>query len=569
MDLALLTLASTSMAEKLGLLVPEIILFVGASVVMMFGLSPSTAARKACVPLSGLALIAAGVAAALGPALEGHPFPDLMIYAKVLTAIVGVMVILLLSGTVDRGLERVFARSGFSAIRTTRGEFYAFFLFSMCGLMLTASADDLIWLFLALELTSLPTYVMVSISTARTRSQEAGVKYFFLGAFGAAIFLYGFAFLYGVAGTTQLWGDGSIAAVLLERAAAGEGLGTMATIGFSLAVVGLCFKIAAVPMHFYTADVYEGAASGVSAMLAFVPKAAGVLALIAVLSAAGWHFSGDQFIGAEEYAQLPSPIHELLWVIAAVTMLAGNVLALLQHSVKRMLAYSSVGHSGYLLVGIIAGPASPGEGLAANGIGATAFYLLCYGVMNLGAFGVLSCIERSGEEIETLDDLRGLCATKPAMGYAMVLSSLSLLGLPPLLGFWGKLYLFTAGVSAGEIALVVLLGVTSAIGALYYLRLAAGPFLEAATDREREFTSTASFPRAVATLVSAGGVVALVPFVSVLMAQAHVAAGGVIIETGADAAAIAAPVGAGEGSASRDPALPEDANGRARAFIDR
>jgi len=146
--------------------------------------------------------------------------------------------------------------------------------------------------------------------------------------------------------------------------------------------------------------------------------------------------------------------------------------------------------------------------------------------MNLGAFGVLACIERSGEEIESLDDLRGLCATHPAIGYAMVLCSLSLLGLPPLLGFWGKLYLFTAGIAAGEITLIVLLGITSAIGALYYLRLAANPFLEPPTDREKEFKPSTSWTRNIATLISAGGVVALVPFAALLMAQADSATRG-------------------------------------------
>lgn len=509
-----------AITDKLAGIVPEIVLFIGASVVMMLGLSPSQAIRKSCVPLSVLFLLASGVAAAVtgnvGPA---HPFPDFVPFAKGLVAIVGVLIVLGLSGTVDRELERLFSagRRTFDPIRTTRGEFYAFFLFSLCGLMLVASADDLIWLFLALELTSLPTYVMVGISTARTRSQEAAVKYFFLGAFGAATFLMGFALLYGAAGTTHLFGDAGVASVLAENVAASGSIGTLATMGMVLSIIGLCFKIAAVPMHFYTADVYQGAAPGVSAMLAFVPKAAGVFALVLLLAAVGWTFgnAGDA---------LPAEIRTILWVIAAATMIAGNVLALLQQSVKRMLAYSSVSHSGYLLVGLIAGPAAAGDPLGTSGIGAALFYLLCYGCMNLGTFAVLSALQRSGEEVETVDDLRGLCATHPAMGYAMVLCSLSLLGLPPLLGFWGKLWLFTSAISAGEILLVVILGLASAISAFYYLRIAGACFLDSPTDRERSIESQGIPARSLAALLSAGSTIALLVAAPFLMQQADVAA---------------------------------------------
>ncbi|MEM1165816.1 MAG: NADH-quinone oxidoreductase subunit N [Planctomycetota bacterium] len=520
---------ATPIVEKLGLIVPEIVLFVGACVVMMLGLSPSHSVRKACVPFAVLSLIAAGVMAAItgghvAESMAGHPFPQFVPYAKGLVAIVGIILVMGLAGTVDVALERSFqsGRQAFEAIRTNRGEFYAFFLFSLCGLMLCASADDLIWLFLALELTSLPTYVMVAISTARTRSQEAGVKYFFLGAFGAATFLLGFAMLYGLAGTTLLFGDAGVPTVMTalldmrEASATAEaagGIGTLATIGLVLSVIGLCFKIAAVPMHFYTADVYQGAAPGVTAMLAFVPKAAGIFALVLLLGTVGWDFGVAG-------SSLPTPIRELLWVLAAVTMVVGNVLALLQSSVKRMLAYSSVAHSGYMLVGLIAGPAIA---VADNGVAATLFYLLCYGCMNPAAFLVLASLERRGESIETVDDLRGLCAGRPLLGYSMVLGSLSLLGLPPLLGFWGKLHLFTSAVSAGEIALVVLLGVTSAIAAFYYLRLAGAPFLEDQSERERDIRLSPAFPRVAAAVLSAGSVVALALFTTSLMRAAGAA----------------------------------------------
>ncbi|MBL4789848.1 MAG: hypothetical protein JKY60_12680 [Kordiimonadaceae bacterium] len=184
---------------------------------------------------------------------------------------------MLLSGTVDRDLEAdVDKGKAFNSINSNRGEFYAFFMFSITGLMLTVSADDLIWLFLALELTSLPTYIMVTISTKEHKSREAGVKYFFLGALGAATFLYGFAMLYGAAGTTNIAG--------IADHFATHGVGAIGMMGMLVALLGICFKIAAFPMHFYTPDVYQGAASSVSAMLAFVPKTAGFLALIFIVA---------------------------------------------------------------------------------------------------------------------------------------------------------------------------------------------------------------------------------------------------------------------------------------------
>ena len=210
-----------------------------------------------------------------------------------------------------------------------------------------------------------------------------------------------------------------------------------------------------------------------------------------------------------------------LWIVAALTMTFGNVLALLQKNIKRVLAYSSVAHSGYMLVGVIAGPGD-GETIASSGLGAVLFYLLCYGFMNLGAFAVLACLERgSGDEVETFEDVRGLCATKPVMGWVMVLCSASLLGLPPLLGFWGKLYLFTAGISAGEFALVAILGLNSAIAAFYYLKLIAGPLLEAPGEGVEGLRDSVFVGRTIAATLSAVSVVALVPFVNVLTDAAH------------------------------------------------
>jgi len=520
------------MIERLAFLWPEIILFSMTCVVMVIGLSPNLRTRKLSAWVAGFGVVVAGLQAAITtphadallPESGQLLLPEMVMYAKCMIAGVGLILLLLMAGTVDRDEEQAIAGGkAFDPLRSNRAEFYAFFLFSLTGLMLCAGADDLIWLFLALELTSLPTYIMVTMSTNQNRSREAGVKYFFLGALGSATFLYGFALLYGGTGTTNL---NAIAENFRQ-----SGINSIALAGILLSILGLGFKIAAVPMHFYTADVYEGAAAQVSAFLAFVPKTAGFLALLLLTATMGWVYapgstglSGDPIVPVQGGTHLPEVVRVLLWVIAALTMTVGNVLAILQTSVKRILAYSSIAHSGYMLVGVIAGP---GDGsFAQNGLSAVLFYLLAYGVMNVGTFAVIAALERKpgregGREVESVDDLRGLWASHPALALAMTVCSLSLLGLPPLLGFFGKLPLFTSAIAAGEIPLVLVLGVNSAIAAFYYLRLAFVPMLEP-VDVGSEPTVISPFrSRKLGALISAVGVVVLVVIGNRLMEQSR------------------------------------------------
>jgi len=406
------------------------------------------------------------------------------LYVKGIVVVVGLLLVLVAGGLPSRlraEREAEAAGDGFDPATTVRGEFYAFMLFSLAGVMLVGAATDLAWLFLAIELTSLPTYVMIATSRDRIVAQESAVKYFFLGAMAAAMFLFGFTLLYGATGTTRLVGPTepggitSIAQFVTDLTHTGQPLSVLLTVGFVLSIVGLAFKVAAVPMHFYAADVYEGAATPVTAFLAFVPKTAGFVALILLLGPL-------TLAGADTVAS--QVVTWTLWGMAALTMTVGNVLGLLQSNVKRMLAYSSVAHSGYMLVALVAfaGPAQGTGDRLGDPFGAVLFYLAAYALGNLGIFAVLACLRRRGDDAETFDDLRGLSRHSPGLAIVLLVSVLSLLGLPPTVGFLGKVVLFSAAIDAGFVGLVVIGLLNSAVSAVYYLRLTSVAFFADPAD---------------------------------------------------------------------------------------
>ena len=498
------------MTNHLWFLIPEMILLVGVVCVAIAGLMQSASIRRMVPGIAGVFVAGAGVASAIvfqPQYLESSDYlmPELGRWVGVIAAAVGVMLILTSAGSVDRRLEREVAsgRMRFDPLRASGGEYYAFMMLSLAGLLLVCTARDLIWLFLALELTSLPTYVLVAMSRSSRIAQESAMKYFFLGAMSAAVFLYGFAMLYAATGTVEFE---PMRRVLIDQAT-GDGLSVLAILGLILSLFGICYKLAAAPLHLYAADVYEGAAAPVTAFLGFVPKAAGVLAIMVLLSAAGV---------SELAPQLPYPILIMLWVVAVLTMTLGNIGALLQRSVKRMLAYSSIAHSGYLLIGIIAGP----------GLGYTAvlFYLLAYGISNTAVFGVLSGLERQGQELETIDDLAGLRQRHPIMAAALAVSSGSLLGFPPLLGFWGKLLLFIAAIQTGQYVLVIVAAVNSAISGWYYLRLVAVPIMAAPTARSESVERAPSGGPRLACLILTLSALILPIFLSWLVVQSSTSA---------------------------------------------
>jgi NADH-quinone oxidoreductase subunit N len=350
------------------------------------------------------------------------------------------------------------------------GEYHGCLLLVTAGTALTAAAGELITLFLALELISMPTYVLLYLPRADRPAQEAAVKYFLLSVFSSALLLFGFSYLYGLTGTTNL------AAILLalgvdSSAGGATGLPALALTALVLIVAGLGFRIAAVPFHFYAPDVYEGTATCNAALLAFVPKVAGFVALVRLLGFAGPVAGGT---GLTLGMQVPL----LFWILAAITMTLGNVLALWQDNLRRILAYSSVAHAGYMLIGLAVVPNLPGGAGAVGGVDAVLFYLVAYGAMTLGAFGVLAMLSTADGRVERVDDLGGLSRSQPGLALLMALFLFSLIGLPLTAGFYGKLLLFLGAffnptAESGRLFRVLAgIGVVNAaIGAYYYLRI--------------------------------------------------------------------------------------------------
>jgi NADH-quinone oxidoreductase subunit N len=473
------------MADRLWFLIPEFILLIGAVICAIGGLSNTSAIRRrigfvACGFLAAACIAVPFVYTPEKIANADSLLPNLGKYVKFFASLIGILLVMSAGGLMDRKYEHAIAKgkATFSALRTSGGEFHALLLLSIAGVMLICEARDLIWLFLALELVSLPTYVMVAISRWSKVAQEAAMKYFFLGAVSAALMLYGFALLYGATGTFVFTEMADVFAA--ERAAGG--ISIFGQIGLLLAIFGLCYKIAAAPMHLYAPDVYEGASAAVTAFLAFIPKTAGMLAIILLCSLVGWEEG------------LPPVVEMALWVVAVLTMLLGNIGALLQTSTQRMLGYSSIAHSGYMLIGVIAGPPL--------GIIAVLVYLVIYGATNTSAFATLASLSRDDDSVDSLEDISGLYKRSPLAAASMSISCGSLLGIPPLFGFWGKLMLFAAGVAAGQLPLVIVAAVASAISAWYYLKIIGLSLLSSTTPRSESVRVTLRWPL-IAAVISA------------------------------------------------------------------
>jgi NADH-quinone oxidoreductase subunit N len=337
--------------------------------------------------------------------------------------------------------------------KCAEGEYYALILFAVAGMMVMAMAGDLIVFFLGLEAMSIAVYALTGTRGNDPRAAEAALKYFLMGSFATGFLLFGIAMVYGATGSVAL--TDLAHAVSIDDAVANQPL---LALGIVLIIIGFAFKVAAVPFHMWAPDVYEGAPTPVTGFMAVAVKAAAFVALLRVV-----------MVGLKVQNQIEEPIWiTLLTLLATLTVVGGNVLALVQQNVKRMLAYSSISHAGYALIGIVA--AARGEESA--GV-AVLFYLTAYTFMTLGAFGVLAFLERSdgGNEAERFGAFAGIGYKHPALGFAMAVFMIALGGLPPTAGFFGKLYLFSAAIRAGEtpLALVGIFG--SIISVYYYLRV--------------------------------------------------------------------------------------------------
>ncbi len=323
-----------------------------------------------------------------------------------------------------------------------QGEFYALIVFGAVGMCLLTSAVELLLVFIALEISSISTYILAGYRKQTGRGPEAAIKYFLLGSFATGFLLYGIALIFGATGTTQIYE--------VARAAPGAQNQTLVLAALALMLVGILFKVSAAPFHVWTPDVYEGAPSPVVALLSTAPKAAAFALLLRVVY--------------EIFPHLRSLWAPLLWIVAVLSMTVGNLAALRQQNVKRMLAYSAIAHAGYLLAAF--------AGIDSVGIAAAAFYIAAYAAMNVGVFAVITLIAGYDEELSLIDDFRGVLYRSPLLGSLLIFFLISLIGIPFTGGFFGKFYSFSAAVDGGAIALAIIGLLNSGLAAAYYLRLA-------------------------------------------------------------------------------------------------
>jgi len=352
------------------------------------------------------------------------------------------------------------------------GEYYVLVLFAAVGMMLMASAADLIIIFLGLETFSLAVYVLAGFFRTQPKSNEASLKYFLLGAFSTGFLLYGIALIYGATGTTNLKGIYEFVRnihLLTDP---------LLLIGMGLLIVGFGFKVASVPFHMWTPDVYEGAPTSITAFMSVGPKAAGFAAFLRV------------FLYA--LSSLQTDWVWILWVLAVLTMTLGNVVAIAQKNIKRMLAYSSIAHAGYILVAMVAA--------SEWGTASVLYYILAYTFMNLGAFGVVILYGRKGEENINIGDYSGMASKYPLLAAAMAIFMFSLAGIPPTAGFVGKFFIFSSAIKAGYIGLAIIGVLNSALSVYYYLRVTVMMYMR---NPEKEFTRLDLSPAMVIALIIA------------------------------------------------------------------
>jgi len=469
-------------------LLPEILLILAGTVVLVLeGLTGARRGRQ-LGHLSLAALLAALVAAAIayrqpGPAFSSLVTSDGFAAFFRFVVIVAAILVTLFSGPYLR-------REG-----AERGEYYALLLYSAAGQCLMASAAELIVLFIALEISSIASYVLAGYLRADRRANEAAVKYFLLGSFASAFQLYGVALIYGATGGTVL---AEIGAVLRTPTASSDALVGAAA---ALIFVGFAFKVSAAPFQIWAPDVYQGAPAPVAAFLSAGPKAAAFAGLLRVFMTA--------------FEPVSAKWEAIVWASALATMVIGNFAALLQSNIKRLLAYSSIAHAGYVMVAVAAH--------SSVGAAAAMFYLAAYVFMNVGAFAVVSYFARQGERYVQVEDLTGLAWRQPMVAALLSLFLLSLIGVPLTGGFFGKFYVFKAALEAGLVWLTVLGLINSAVAAYYYLRILVVMYMREPAEASADLKAPAGGVKA-ALWASALGTLVLGIFPSGILEFASAAA---------------------------------------------
>ena len=412
---------------------PEIALACcGMAILLLGALTPRDTFRIASMLTIGAFLLAAMLVIA-GPA--GLAYHDQF----VVDAFAGFIKLLVLAGS---ALAVVASLDYNEHENLRRFEFPVLLLFATVGMMVMASAANLMTLYVGLQLQSLSIYVLAAFARDQLRSAEAGLKYFVLGALASGLLLYGISLVYGFSGTMQF---DRLAAALTDPAHVSPGL----VVGIVFVVAGLAFKVSAVPFHMWTPDVYEGAPTPVTLLMGTSPKVAAMALLVRAM--------------ATPFGHLLASWQQLIVLVAIASVLLGALAAIGQHNIKRLMAYSSIGHMGYVLIGLAAG--------TAVGIRGVLLYLLTYVFMNAGTFAVILAMRRRGEMTEEIADLSGLGRRDPAMALWMTVFMFSMAGIPPFSGFWARYFIFTAAVQSGLWLLAVIGVLTSVIGAYYYIRI--------------------------------------------------------------------------------------------------
>jgi NADH-quinone oxidoreductase subunit N len=461
-------------------------------------------APAAALSLAGLAgALAAVIAIASGPGrgavlAKSVAADDFALFFQALILAIGIVAVLL-------------SPSYLRETAIDRGEYYALMLFAIVGMLGLVSALELVAIFVALEIMSVAVYALAGLHRDRAESQEAALKYFITGAFSSAFFLYGVALLYGLTGHTSLTliaqglRAGAIAPAVAAAGVGSLGAATaLALVGTALLLVGFGFKVASVPFHMWAPDAYEGAPTTVTALMAAGVKAAAFGAFLRVF--------------LQALPSLAEHWQPAVAVLAVVTMVIGNLGALAQSSLKRMLAYSSVAHAGYLMTALVAAP-----GLGTEAI---LFYLVTYAAVNLGAFGVFAALTRRGREPVTLSDMAGLSERRPLLAAALTVFLVSLTGIPISGGFVGKFYLFSAAVRGGYAELAIVGMLMSAVSAYYYLRVVVAMYMDEPVGEDP--WSPIGVGAAIALAISTAVVLGLGVYPAPLMALARAAAGSLL-----------------------------------------